>query len=61
MKKVLQVSLLFIALFFINLLVFKLLSSMGFTVVMSETSYVLPPLFSTIVLVLVFPPQKKRK
>lgn len=52
-KRVLKILLLFIALFIVNILVFKLLSVVGFNVVMNESSYLLPPLFTTVVLLLI--------
>ncbi len=52
-KRVLKILLLFLALFIVNILVFKILFIIGFNVVMSESSYLLPSLFTTAVLLLI--------
>ena len=50
MKKVLGYCLVFIFLFLMNILIFTILSTLGFKVTMSESSYLVPPVFSFIVL-----------
>ncbi|MFS9068317.1 hypothetical protein QM911_04310 [Streptococcus infantis] len=49
MNKTLKIFLTFLFLFLMNLLLFKVLASLGFKVSMSEKSYFVPPLFSFIV------------
>ena len=49
MNKTLKFFLTFLFLFLMNLLLFKVLASLGFKVSMSEKSYLVPPLFSFIV------------
>ena len=48
MNKTLKFFLTFLFLFLMNLLLFKVLASLGFKVSMSEKSYLVPPLFSFI-------------
>ena len=48
MNKTLKIFLTFLFLLLINLLLFKVLASLGFKVTMSEKSYIVPPLFSFI-------------
>jgi len=50
MKKVLGYCLVFIFLFLMNIFVFTILATLGFQVTMSESSYLVPPVFSFIVL-----------
>ena len=50
MKKVLGYCLVFIFLFLMNILIFTILATLGFQVTMSESSYLVPPVFSFIVL-----------
>ena len=50
MKKVLGYCLVFIFLFLMNILIFTILATLGFQVTMSESSYMVPPVFSFIVL-----------
>ena len=50
MKKVLGYCLVFIFLFLMNILVFTILATLGFQVTMSESSYLVPPVFAFIVL-----------
>ncbi|MCK3882040.1 hypothetical protein HCC13_06660 [Streptococcus suis] len=57
-KNGMKVVLLFFALFWINILVFKVLALLGFDLSLTEMSYLFPPLLATLVLVMQF---KKRK
>ena len=50
MKKVLGYCLVFIFLFLMNILIFTILATLGFQVTMSESSYLVPPVFAFIVL-----------
>ena len=52
-KRVLKIIVLFFALYVVNILVFITLSKIGFDIQMTELSYLFPPLFSTIVLLIV--------
>ena len=49
MKKVLGYCLVFVFLFLMNILIFTILATLGFQVTMSESSYLVPPVFSVIV------------
>lgn len=51
--KAVQILVLFIALFIINILVFKTLSFMGLGEIRSERDFVIPPLFATAVLLFI--------
>ena len=53
MKKVLQYFLVFVFLFLMNIFIFKILATLGFQLTMSEKSYIVPPLFSIIVLYMI--------
>lgn len=53
MNKTLKFFLTFLFLFLMNLLLFKVLASLGFQLTMSEKSYLVPPLFSFIVLYMI--------
>ena len=53
MNKTLKIFLTFLFLFLMNLLLFKVLASLGFQVTMSEKSYLVPLLFSFIVLYMI--------
>ncbi|MDN5024219.1 hypothetical protein PCY08_01960 [Streptococcus sp. SO4] len=59
MNKTLKIFLTFLFLFLMNLLLFKVLASLGFKVSMSEKSYLVPPLFSVIVLYMIVKKLKK--
>ena len=48
-----KIVLLFISLFVINIIVFKIISLLGFSVNMTDFSFLFPPLFATIVLLLI--------
>jgi len=50
MKKVLGYCLVFVFLFLMNILIFTILATLGFQVTMSESSYLVPPVFAFIVL-----------
>ncbi|TFF65824.1 hypothetical protein [Helcococcus ovis] len=51
--RVFKIVLLFISLFVINIIVFKIISLLGFSVIMTDFSFLVPPLFATIVLLLI--------
>ncbi|CYW01494.1 Uncharacterised protein [Streptococcus suis] len=57
LKKMLKLGTLFLALFVLNMLFLKWLSVIGFVIHFSEISYLVPPLFSVIVLSMI---EKKR-
>lgn len=57
--KVFKIILLFISLFVINIIVFKIMSLLGFSVIMTDRSFFVPPLFATIVLLLIYKIQKR--
>ena len=61
MNKTLKFFLTFLFLFLMNLLLFKVLASLGFKVTMSEKSYIVPPLFSIIVLYMIDKGIRKKK
>lgn len=61
MNKTLKFFLTFLFLFLMNLLLFKVLASLGFKVTMSEKSYLVPPLFSFIVLYMIDKRIRKKK
>ena len=61
MNKTLKFFLIFLFLFLMNLLLFKVLASLGFKVTMSEKSYIVPPLFSIIVLYMIDKGIRKKK
>ena len=50
MKNVLGYCLVFVFLFLMNIFVFTILATLGFQVTMSESSYLVPPVFAFIVL-----------
>lgn len=52
-KRTMKIALLFFSLFLINILVLKLLSIIGFNMVITENAYLIPPLFSTVILLIV--------
>lgn len=53
MKRVLKIVILFFALFLVNILVLITLSKIGFDIQATELSYLFPPLFSTVVLLII--------
>lgn len=50
MNKILKSFIVFIFLFLMNILIFTILATLGFQVTISESSYLVPPVFSFIVL-----------
>ena len=50
MNKILKSFVVFVFLFLMNIFVFTILATLGFQVTMSESSYLVPPVFSFIVL-----------
>ena len=50
MKKVLGYCLVFVFLFLMNIFNFTILATLGFQLTMSESSYMVPPVFAFIVL-----------
>ena len=50
MNKILKSFIAFVFLFLMNIFVFTILATLGFQVTMSESSYLVPPVFSFIVL-----------
>lgn len=52
-KRNMKIFLLFFSLFSINILVLKLLSIIGFNMVITENTYLIPPLFSTVILLII--------
>ena len=61
MKKVLSYLLVFVFLFLMNIFIFKILATLGFQLTMSEKSYIVPPLFSIIVLYMIDKRIRKKK
>ena len=61
MKKVLGYFLVFVFLFLMNIFIFKILATRGFQLTMSEKSYIVPPLFSIIVLYMIDKRIRKKK
>lgn len=57
-KNGMKVVLLFLVLFLINILVFKVLALLGFDLSLTEMSYPFPPLLATLVLALQFNKKK---
>ncbi|HEM3684215.1 TPA: hypothetical protein U1D20_001697 [Streptococcus suis] len=57
-KNGMKVLVLFLSLFLINILVFKVLALLGFDLSLTEMSYLFPPLLATLVLVLQFNKKK---
>ncbi|AGZ22830.1 membrane protein [Streptococcus suis] len=60
-KNGVKVVLLFFVLFLINILVFKVLSLLGFEMSLTERSYLFPPLLSTLVTALLFYKMKSKE
>ncbi|WP_061453024.1 hypothetical protein [Streptococcus oralis] len=50
MNKILKSFIVFVFLFLMNIFSFTMLATLGFQVTMSESSYLVPPVFSFIVL-----------
>ena len=61
MNKTLKIFLTFLFLFLMNLLLFKVLAGLSFKLTMSEKSYIVPPLFSIIVLYMIDKGIRKKK
>ncbi|NQN53859.1 hypothetical protein HPA15_05000 [Streptococcus suis] len=57
-KNGMKVLVLFLSLFLINILVFKVLALLGFDLSLTEMSYLFPPLMATLVLALQFNKKK---
>ncbi|HFH9947159.1 TPA: hypothetical protein ACGOPE_001637 [Streptococcus suis] len=57
-KNGMKVLVLFLSLFLINILVFKVLALLGFDLGLTEMSYLFPPLLATLVLALQFNKKK---
>jgi len=53
MNKILKYFLVFVFLFLMNIFIFKILATLGFQLTMSEKSYIVPPLFSIIVVYMI--------
>ncbi|WP_311442919.1 hypothetical protein [Ezakiella coagulans] len=51
--RVFKIVLLFISLFVINIIFFKIISLLGFSITMTDLSFLVPPLFATIALLLI--------
>ncbi|BCK43125.1 hypothetical protein DAT299_06890 [Streptococcus suis] len=60
-KNGVKVVLLFFVLFLINILVFKVLSLLGFEMSLTERSYLFPPLLATLVTALLFYKMKSKE
>ncbi|MBY5010972.1 hypothetical protein [Streptococcus suis] len=58
-KNGMKVLVLFLSLFLINILVFKVLNLLGFEMSLTGLSYLFPPLLTTLVLALQFNKKKK--
>ena len=61
MNKILKYFLVFVFLFLMNIFIFKILVTLGFQLTMSEKSYIVPPLFSIIVLYMIDKKVRKKK
>ena len=61
MNKILKYFLVFVFLFLMNIFIFKILATLGFQLTMSEKSYIVPPLFSIIVLYMIDKRIRKKK
>ncbi|HFI0420892.1 TPA: hypothetical protein ACGOW9_002115 [Streptococcus suis] len=60
-KNGMKVAILFFALFWINILVFKVLALLGFDLSLTEMSYLFPPLLATLVTALLFYKMKSKE
>ena len=60
-NKRLKIFLTFLFLFLMNIFIIKILATLGFQVTMSEKSYLVPPLFSIIVLYIIDKRIRKKK
>ena len=61
MNKILKYFLVFVFLFLMNIFIFKILATLGFQLTMSEKSYIVPPLFSIIVVYMIDKRIRKKK
>lgn len=61
MNKTLKIFLTFLFLFLMNMFILKILTILGFQMIMSEKSYLVPPLFSIIVLYIIDKRIRKKK
>ena len=61
MNKTLKFFLIFLFLFLMNMFILKILTTLGFQMIMSEKSYLVPPLFSIIVLYMIDKGIRKKK
>ena len=61
MNKTLKFFLTFLFLFLMNMFILKILTTLGFQLTMSEKSYIVPPLFSIIVLYMIDKGIRKKK
>ena len=61
MNKTLKFFLTFLFLLLMNMFILKILATLGFQLTMSEKSYIVPPLFSIIVLYMIDKGIRKKK
>lgn len=61
MNKTLKIFLTFLFLFLMNMFILKILTILGFQMIMSEKSYLIPSLFSFIVLYMIDKRIRKKK
>ncbi|MFS9142680.1 MULTISPECIES: hypothetical protein [Streptococcus] len=61
MNKTLKIFLTFLFLFLMNMFILKILATLGFQLTMSEKNYIVPPLFSIIVLYMIDKGIRKKK
>ena len=61
MNKTLKFFLTFLFLFLMNMFILKILTTLGFQMIMSEKSYLIPSLFSFIVLYMIDKRIRKKK
>ena len=61
MNKTLKIFLTFLFLFLMNMFILKILTTLGFQLTMSEKSYIVPLLFSIIVLYMIDKGIRKKK
>ena len=61
MNKTLKFFLTFLFIFLMNMFILKILTTLGFQMIMSEKSYLVPPLFSIIVLYIIDKRIRKKK
>ena len=61
MNKTLKIFLTFLFLFLMNMFILKILTTLGFQMIVSEKSYLVPSLFSIIVLYIIDKRIRKKK